>query len=69
MQTEELKSIVEKLASCSDEFASQYEVFKKDASRDLQDEYDKFMCGICDCYEALSIVIGTAEVENIKNRT
>ncbi len=37
MQTVELKLIVEKLASCSDEFASQYEVFKKDASRDLQE--------------------------------
>lgn len=68
MQTVELKLIVEALAKNADNFASQYEVFKKDASRDLQDEYDKFMCGICDCYEALSIVIGTAEVENIKNR-
>lgn len=54
MQTVELKLIVEALAKSADDFASQYEVFKKDASRDLQDEYDKFMCGICDCYEALS---------------
>lgn len=35
---------------------------------ELPDEYDKFMRGVCDCYEALGVVIGTAEVENIKNR-
>jgi hypothetical protein len=68
MQTVELKLIVETLSKCSDDFSDQYEVFKKDASIDLQDEYDKFMCGLCDCYEALGVVIGTAEVENIKNR-
>lgn len=68
MQTVELKLIVEKLASCGDEFSDQYEVFKKDASRDLQNEYDKFFCGLSDCFEALGVVIGTAEVENIKNR-
>lgn len=36
---------------------------------ELPDEYDKFMRGVCDCYEALGVVIGTTEVENIKNRT
>lgn len=68
MQTVDLKLIVEKLASCSDEFVTQYTIFKEATLMELPDEYDKFMRGICDCYEALGIVIGTAEVENIKNR-
>lgn len=68
MQTVELKLIVEKLASCGDEFSYQYEVLKKDASIELQDEYDKFFCGLSDCFDVLGVVIGTAEVENIKNR-
>lgn len=68
MQTVDLKLIVETLSKCEDSFSSQYEVFKKDASIELQDEYDKFMCGLCDCYEVLSIVIGTIEVSNIKKR-
>lgn len=69
MQTVELKLIVEKLASCSDEFATQYTIFKEATLMELPDEYDKFMRGVCDCYEALGVVIGTAEVENIKSRT
>lgn len=68
MQTVELKLIVEKLASCSDEFASQYTKFKEATLMELPDEYDKFMRSVCDCYEALGVIIGTAEVENIKNR-
>jgi hypothetical protein len=68
MQTVELKLIVEKLASCSDEFVNQYTIFKEDTLMELPEEYDRFIRGICDCYEALGVVIGTAEVENIKNR-
>lgn len=68
MQTIELKLIVEKLASCGDEFSDQYEIFKKDASIDLQDEYDKFFCGLSDCFDVLGVIIGTAEVDNIKKR-
>lgn len=68
MQTVDLKLIVEKLASCSDEFVSQYTIFKEDTLMELPEEYDRFKRGICDCYEALGVIIGTAEVENIKNR-
>lgn len=68
MQTADLKLIVETLSKCSDDFSDQYEVFKKNASIDLQGEYDKFMCGLCDCYEALSVIIGTAEVEKIRDK-
>jgi hypothetical protein len=35
--------IVETLSKCSDDFSDQYEIFTKDASIELQDEYDKFM--------------------------
>lgn len=67
MQTVNLKLIVEKLTDCGD-FANQYGEFKKEASIDLQYKYDKLMSGLCDCYEALDMVIGTIEVNNIKNR-
>ena len=68
MQTVELKLIAEKLASCSDEFVSQYTIFKEDSLMEFPEEYDRFIRGIYDCYEALGVVIGTIEVENIKNR-
>lgn len=68
MQTVELKLIVETLSKCVEDFADQYDVFKENTLIELPDEYDKFMHGIGECYEALGVVIGTAEVENIKNR-
>ena len=68
MQTVELKLIVEALSKCVEDFADQYDVFKEDTLIELPDEYDKFMHGLSECYEALGVVIGTAEVENIKNR-
>ncbi len=33
-----------------------------------QGEYDKSMCGLDGCYEALGVIISTAEMEYIKNR-
>lgn len=68
MQTAYLKLIVEALSKSADTFIDQYTIFKEDTLMELEDEYDKFIRGICDCYEALSVIIGTAEVENIKNR-
>ncbi len=68
MQTVELKLIVERLSKCSDDFSDQYEIFTKDTLIELQKQYDKFMLGISDCYDALGVLIGTAEVENIKNK-
>ena len=68
MLTADLKLIVEKLASCSDEFAKQYNVFKEDTLMELPDEYNKFMHGLGECFEAIGVVIGTTEVENIKKR-
>ena len=53
MQTVGLKLIVERLSKCSDDFL---------------DQYDKFMLGIINFYDALGVLIGTAEVENIKNK-
>ena len=38
MQTVELKLIVEKLASCSDEFVTQYTQFKEATLMELPDE-------------------------------
>lgn len=68
MQTVDLKLIVEALSKCTDDFAKQYELFKDCTMMELPDEYDKFLHGIGECYEALGVVIGTTEVENIKNR-
>lgn len=33
-----------------------------------QEEYDKSMCGLDGCYEALGVIISSDEMENIKNR-
>ena len=68
MQTVELKLISETLTKCIDDFSDQYDVFKEDTLIELPDEYDKFRHGLGECFEALGVVIGTAEVENIKNR-
>ena len=68
MQTVELKLIVEALSKSMENFVDQYTIFKEDTLIGLDDEYDKFMHGINECYEALGVVIGTAEVENIKKR-
>lgn len=68
MQIVELKQIAETLSKCTDDFANQYDMFKEDTLIELPDEYDKFMHGLSECFEALGVVIGTTEVENIKNR-
>ncbi|WP_291528864.1 hypothetical protein [Bacteroides sp. UBA939] len=68
MQTVELKLIVETLSKCGNDFADQYEVFKEHAGMKLQDEYDKFFCGLSDCFEVLGVIIGTAEVASIRKR-
>lgn len=68
METVKLKLIVESLNKCVEDFSVQYEQFKEDTLIELPDDYDKFMHGLGECYEALGVVIGTAEVENIKNR-
>lgn len=68
MQTVELKLIVEALSKCAEDFGDQYDLFKEDTLIELPDEYDKFMHGLGECFEAIGVVIGTAEVENIKNR-
>ena len=68
MKTDELKRITATLAKSLDSFEIQLSIFQTDTLISPIAAEDKFVSAIADCFDVLSELIGTVEVENIKNK-
>ena len=68
MKTDELKRITATLAKSLDSFKFQLSIFQTDTLISPIASEDKFVSAIADCFDVLSELIGTVEVENIKNK-